>query len=97
MSKTSVKVAIALFLILTPPAASFARGGHAGLGAMGGFPRPAGSGAMGNVPISGIARGPANAGGMNNAAVDPSGVGNASRIAPLPQPNIAAPTIPQFK
>jgi len=52
---------------------------------------------MGNVPISGIARGPANAGGMNNAAVDPSGVGNASRIAPLPQPNIAAPTIPQFK
>ena len=97
MSKTSVKVAIALFLVLTPPAASFARGGHAGLGAMGGFPRPAGSGAMGNVPISGIARGPANAGGMNNAAVDPSGVGNASRIAPLPQPNIAAPTIPQFK
>ena len=97
MSNTSVKVAIALFLVLTPPAASFARGGHAGLGAMGGFPRPAGSGAMGNVPISGIARGPANAGGMNNAAVDPSGVGNASRIAPLPQPNIAAPTIPQFK
>src|SRR5712691_4874089 len=97
MSNTSVKVAIALFLVLTPPAASFARGGHAGLAAMGGFPRPAGSGAMGNVPISGIARGPANAGGMNNAAVDPSGVGNASRIAPLPQPNIAAPTIPQFK
>jgi hypothetical protein len=101
MSNTSVKVAIALFMILTPPAASFARGGHggghAGLGAMGGFPRPAGSGAMGNVPISGIARGPANAGGMNNAAVDPSGVGNASRIAPLPQPNITAPTIPQFK
>jgi hypothetical protein len=34
---------------------------------------------------------------MNNVAVDPSGVGNASRIAPLPQPQIAAPTIPQFK
>lgn len=96
MSNTSVKVAIALFMILTAPAASFARGGHAGLGAMGGFARPAGSGAMGNVPISGIARGPANAGGMNNVAVDPSGVGNASRIAPLPQPHIAAPTIPQF-
>jgi hypothetical protein len=94
MSNTSVKVAIALFLVLTPAAASFARGGHggghAGLAAMGGFPRPAGSGAMGNVPISGIARGPANAGGMNNVAVDPSGVGNASRIAPLPQPHIAA-------
>src|SRR5258708_6590767 len=101
MSNTSVKVAIALFMDLTPPAASFARGGpgggQAGLGGMGGFARRAGSGAMGNVPISGIARGPANAGGMNNVAVDPSGVGNASRIAPLPQPHIAAPAIPQFK
>jgi hypothetical protein len=27
---------------------------------------------------------------MNNVAVDPSGVGNASRIAPPPQPHIAA-------
>ena len=96
MSNTSINVAIALFMVLTPPAASFARGGHAGLGAMGGFARPAGSGAMGNVPISGIARGPANAGGLNNVAVDPSGVGNAPRMAPLPGPQIAAPTIPQF-
>jgi len=30
---------------------------------------------------------------MNNVAVDPSGVGNASRIAPLPQPHIAAAAI----
>src|SRR5258705_8839740 len=100
MSNTLVKIAVALFMVLPRPAASFARGGHggghAGLAAMGGFARPAGSGAMGNVPISGIARGPANAGGLNNAAVDPSGVGNASRIAPLPQPHIAAPTIAQF-
>jgi len=58
---------------------------------MGGFARPAGSAAMGNVPISGIARGPANAGGMNNSAVDPSGFGNASRVAP--QPHIAAVAI----
>src|SRR6476469_10367748 len=88
MSNTSVKVAIALFMILTPTAASFARGGHggghAGFGAMGGFARPAGSGATGNVPISGIERGPANDGGLNNVAVDPSGVGNASRMATLP-------------
>src|ERR1700704_1403090 len=94
MSNTSVKVAIALFMVLTLPAASFARGGHggghAGSAAMGGFARLAGSGATGNVPISGIAQGPANAGGMNNVAVDPSGVGNASRIAPLSQPHIAA-------
>ena len=101
MSNTSVKVAMALFMVLTPLGASFARGGHggghAGSAAMGGFARPAGSAATGNVPISGIARGPANAGGINNSVVDPSGVGNASRIATLPQPQIAAPTVPQFK
>jgi hypothetical protein len=97
MSNSSVKVAIALFMALTPPAASFARGGHggghAGSAAMGGFARPAGSAGTGNVPISGIARGPANAGGMNNEGVDPSGIGNAFRMRTL-QPNIAAPTLP---
>src|SRR5229473_2516976 len=94
MSNASVKIAIALFMVLTPPAASFARGGHGGWAGMGGFSRPAGSGAMGNVPISGIARGPANAGGLNNSTVDPSGVGMAARIAPLPQPHIAAAARP---
>jgi hypothetical protein len=98
MSNASVKVAIALFAILTPPAASFARGGHggghAGFAAMGAFSRPAGSAGMGNVPISGIARGPANAGGINNSTVDPSGIGSAARMATLPQPHIAAPTPP---
>ena len=83
MSNTSAKVAFALFVLLAAPAASFARS--------------AGQAGMGNVPISGIAPGPANAGGMNNVMVDPSGIGNASRIAPLPQPHIAAPVIPQFK
>ena len=86
MPNTSVKIAFAVFLVLATPAASFAR-----------FARSPGSGGTGNVPISGIARGPANAGGLNNAAVDPSGIGNASRIAPLPQPHIAPPVIPQFK
>ena len=85
MSNTSVKVAMALFMVLTSLGASFARGGHggghAGSAAMGGFARPAGSAATGNVPISGIARGPANAGGINNSVVDPSGVGNASKVA----------------
>jgi hypothetical protein len=28
---------------------------------------------------------------MNNAAVDPSGIGDAARMATLPQPHIAAP------
>ena len=98
MSNASVKVAIALFVFLTPPAASFAQGGHggghAGFAAMGGFARPAGSAGTGNVPISGIPRGPANAGGLNNATVDPSGHGNAFRIAPLPQPHITVSTQP---
>jgi hypothetical protein len=83
MSNTSAKVAFALFVLLAAPAASFARS--------------AGQAGMGNVPISGIAPGPANAGGMNNVMVDPSGIGNASRMAPLPQPHIAAPVVPKFK
>jgi hypothetical protein len=94
MSNAAVKVAIALFMFLTPPAASFARGGHAGFAPMGAFSRPAGSAGMGNVPISGIPRGPGNAGGINNATVDPSGIGNAARMSTLPQPHIAAPTQP---
>ena len=99
MSNASVKIAIALFMVLTPPAASFARGGghgggHAGFAAMGAFARPAGSGGTGNVPISGIPRGPGNVGGINNSTVDPSGIGNAARIATLPQPHLAAPTQP---
>ena len=28
---------------------------------------------------------------------DPSGIGNASRIAPLPPPRITVPVVPQFK
>jgi hypothetical protein len=86
MPNTAVKIAFALFVVLATPAASLAQ-----------FARSAGSAATGNVPISGIAQGPANAGGMNNVAVDPSGVGNASRVAPLPPPRITAPVIPKFK
>jgi hypothetical protein len=29
--------------------------------------------------------------------VDPSGIGNAKKIAPIPPPLISVPTIPQFK
>jgi hypothetical protein len=49
---------------------------------------------VGNLAISGIPRGPGNAGGINNVTVDPSGLGNAGRIARLPQPQLAAPTPP---
>jgi hypothetical protein len=86
MPNTSVKIAFAVFVVLATPAASFAQ-----------FARSAGSAATGNVPISGIAPGPANAGGMNNVGVDPSGIGNASRVAAPPPPRISVPTIPKFK
>ena len=91
MSSRALKIAIAVSIVLTPPAASFARGGHGGHG---GFARAAGSAGTGNVPISGIPRGPANAGGLNNSTVDPSGIGNAFRMGPRPQPNMAVSTQP---
>ena len=81
MSRTYTKI-IAL-LLLAAPAASYAR--------------MAGEAGMGNIPISGIPSGPANLGGMNNVITDPSGIANASTMAPLPPPRITVPTIPQFK
>jgi uncharacterized membrane protein len=86
MSNTAAKIAFALLLSLATPAASFAQAA-----------RTAGGAGSGNLPISGIAPGPANAGGMNNVMVDPSGVGNASRVAPLPPPRITVPVVPKFK
>jgi hypothetical protein len=83
MSDTVAKIAFVLLLSLATPAASFAR--------------TAGAAGSGNVPISGIAPGPANVGGLNNVTVDPSGIGNASKIAPLPPPRITVPAVPQFK
>ena len=99
MSNRAMKIAVALSIVLTPPAASFARGGgghgggHGGFARLGGFGRLAGSAGTGNVPISGIPRGPGNAGGLNNATVDPSGH-NVSRIASPLLPHLAVPTQP---
>src|SRR3984957_20734376 len=99
MSNRAMKIAVALSIVLTPPAASFARGGgghgggHGGYARRGGFGRIAGSAGTGNVPISGIPRGPGNAGGLNNATVDPSGH-NVSRIASPLLPHLAVPTPP---
>jgi hypothetical protein len=83
MAKTSAKIILALVTVLATSTTSLA--------AM------AGAAGAGNVPISGIAPGPANVGGLNNVTVDPSGIGNASKIPPLPSPNITVPQIPQFK
>jgi len=83
MSKTSATPALALLVMMAAPAASYAR--------------MAGAAGSGNVPISGIAPGPANAGGMNNVTVDPSGIGNASKLAPLQVPRVPVPVVPKFK
>jgi hypothetical protein len=83
MSNSAKTIAVALLVILAAPAASFAR--------------TAGEAGMGNVPISGIPVGPANVGGMNNASVDPSGIANANKVAPIPPPRITVPVVPRFK
>jgi hypothetical protein len=85
MSNTPVKVAIALFLVLASPAASFARagGGMAGMGPSAG--------------VAGARPNPATLGAMQNMQLDPSGMGNASKVAPIPPPRITVPTVPQFK
>jgi hypothetical protein len=83
MSNSAKTIALALVVILAAPAASFARA--------------AGEAGMGNVPISGIPSGAANAGGMNNVTVDPSGIGNANKAATIPPPRITVPVVPRFK
>lgn len=86
MSNTPAKIAFVLLLPLAAPTASFAQAA-----------RIAGAVGSGNLPISGIAPGPANVGGLNNSLVDPSGIGNASRMAPLPAPRITVPVVPKFQ
>jgi hypothetical protein len=86
MSNTTTKFAIALFLVLATPAASLARG--AGGSAAAGHSGPAAAGSS-----------RANAAAIGTATsvlVDPSGIGNASKVA-APPPNISVPAIPQFK
>ena len=48
----------------------------------------------GDAGVSGIPHGPGSVGGVNNSINDPSGIGNAARIQPLPAPRIAAPMVP---
>ena len=44
--------------------------------------------------VSGIPQGPGNVNGLNNSGRDPSGIGNASRVAPLPGPNLNPVPVP---
>jgi len=86
MSNTPAKIAFVLLLSMAAPAASFAQAA-----------RIAGAAGSGNIPISGIPPGPANAGGLYNVTVDPSGIGNASRAPHLPPPRITVPVTPKFE
>ena len=92
MSNRALRIAIALSLVLIPPAASFARGGHGG--GHGGFAHPAGSLGTANVPMMGIPRGPGPANGLTNPVLGPNGALRASGMSTLPQPHIAVPTPP---
>ena len=87
MSNTSVKakVAIALFLVLATPAASFARGG----GGRGGGT----VGMGGSRPNAGLGAQIGAAGMLANS----NRVGNAPTVAAPPPPRISVPAIPQFK
>ena len=90
MSNTPVKVAIALVMVLATPAASFARGG----GGQGG------GAAMGNSAMGfsgGVRPNAGLIGAAQSQVTDPSGIGNAQKVAPLPPPHISIPTVPQFK
>ena len=89
MSNIAIKLAIASLLVLAAPAVSFARGGGG----------PFAAGHMGSVggDAGGFRPNAALIGAAQASVTDPSGIGNASRIAPLPPPNITVPAIPQFK
>jgi hypothetical protein len=85
MSNIPAKVAFVFFMVLALPTGSFARGGGSvGMGHSGGVR----GGAQSNA---------ATLGALENMSVDPSGMGNASRVAPIPPPRITVPPVPQFK
>jgi hypothetical protein len=93
MSNTSAKVAFVFFMVLALPTASFAQGGgSAGMGHSGGATGMGQSGGVGGArPTAG------QIGAAQSQVTDPSGMGNASRVAPIPPPRITVPTVPQFK
>ena len=45
--------------------------------------------------VSGIPPGPANARGLNGSISDPSGIGNAAKVAPLRQPDLKPVPVPR--
>jgi hypothetical protein len=83
MSNTPVKVAIAMFMVLAAPAASFARGGvgqSGGSVATGHF----GAGRLNGAALSAM-----------DPGLNPSQ--NLPKMASIPPPRISVPVVPQFK
>jgi hypothetical protein len=88
MSNTLTTLALAAAIGLTGASSSFAQstGAPAGSGSAAVTPN-AGSAGTGTTGVSGIPSGPGNVGGSNNSVYDPSGSGNAARVAPPPPPS----------
>lgn len=74
----AVSFALALAGMSILPATSFAQGAAG--------PPLAGSAGAGSAAISGVPIGPGGPGGFNNVLNDPSGIGNAAKVPPLPSP-----------
>ncbi len=89
MFNASIKLALALMVILGMSASSFAQSAV-------GTPN-AGSAGAGMSAINGIPSGPANADGINNTISDPSGLRNAFKVAAPPPPSISVPVVPTFQ
>ena len=81
MSNTAVKIASVLLVVLASTTASFARGGGSAGAGHSGGVRP-------NIGVIGAAE---------SQMVDPSGIANANKVAPLPPPHITVPVVPKFK
>jgi hypothetical protein len=90
MSKILPTTALALLTTLITLGPSFAQntgaGTTAGSGSALGTPN-AGSAGAGTTGVSGIPSGPGSVGGVNNSVNDPSGIGNAAKVAPPPPPS----------
>jgi hypothetical protein len=81
MRKIPRIVALAIIAVLIGPASSFAQVTNGPVTSPAGTPN-AGSAGAGTTGVSGIPPGPGNVGGNNNSINDPSGIGNASKVAP---------------
>src|SRR5437868_12743300 len=80
MFRNSVLVLVLLLGSLVAPGSAYAQ-----------LTPPAGSAGAGNSPISGVPFGPANPSVLS----DPSGIGNASKVPQLPQPDLRPVPVPR--